>query len=132
MLLLSRNFQTQRIRKIQKIVNGSHKNKSVAFLLHFREEFNQRSGVDHETRTVLTETVGTRTRMSVTHEVASSAAVLDRLNLPVTERLNLLTNVAHGSAKVANSVLVESLTGINTPTASKMIDDLTLLRKSVV
>lgn len=131
MLLLSWNFHTQRISIIQKIVNVSHKNKGVAFPPHLRGYLIVRSTVDHETRTVLAEPVGATTWVSVAHEVASSAAVLDSLNLPVAVLLDLLTDVAHGRTEVLNAVLVECFTGIDAPTAREMIDDLTLLAESV-
>lgn len=132
MLLLAWNLHAQRISIVQKIINVCHKNKGVAFPPHLRGYLIVRSTVaDHETRTVLTEPVGATTWVSVAHEVASRAAVLDSLNLPVAVLLDLLTDVAHGRTEVLNAVLVECFTGIDAPTAREMIDDLTLLAESV-
>ena len=104
----------------------------MAFPPHLRGYLIVRSTVvDHETRTVLAEPVGATTWMSVAHEVASRAAVLDSLNLPVAVLLDLFTDVAHGRTEVLNAVLVECFTGIDAPTAREMIDDLTLLAESV-
>jgi len=69
--------------------------------------------------------------VSVAHEVASVATVLDSLNLPIAVCLDHLTNVADGRTEVLNTVLVERLTGIDAPSTGKVIDDLTLLGKSV-
>ena len=91
-----------------------------------------RSGVDHETTAILAETVGAVPRVSIAHEVTSIAAILDSLNLPVAVSLDHLTNIADGRAKILNTVLVERLTGVNAPSTGEVIDDLTLLGKSVV
>ena len=132
MLLLAWNFQAQRIRKVQKIIDVCHKNKGVAFPPHLREYLIVSSAIaHHKARTVLTESVSATTWVSVAHEVTSRAAVLDSLNLPVAVLLDLLTDVAHGRTEVLNAVLVECFTGIDAPTARKMIDDLTLLGESV-
>jgi hypothetical protein len=85
---------------------------------------------DHEARTILTEPVGAITWVSVAHEVASGATALNRLNLPIAVLLDLLTNVAHGSAEVLNSILGLCFARVDTPTTGEMIDDLTLLGES--
>jgi len=130
-LLLSWNFQAQRIRKVQEIINVCHKNKGVAFPPHLRGYLIFRSTVHHETGTVLAEPVGATTWVSVAHEVTGLAAVLDSLNLPVTVCLDLLTDVTHRRTEILNAVLAECFTGIDAPTAREMIDDLTLLAESV-
>lgn len=89
------------------------------------------AGADHEARTVLTETVGAATWVGIAHEVASVATVLNSLNLPVAVLLDLLTDVAHSSAEVLDSVLGLCFAGIDTPAAGEMIDDLTLLGEGV-
>jgi hypothetical protein len=67
--------------------------------------------------------------MSVRHEVTTARVGHD---LPVAVTLNEITDGRHGCAKVLDTVLGASLTGINAPTTVKMINDLTLLAKIAV
>ena len=61
--------------------------------------------------------------MSITHEVTTIAVGHD---FPIAILLDLLTNVAHSSAEITNSVLGECLASADTPATGEMIDDLTL------
>ena len=127
MLLLSRNLKTQRIRILKKVFHK--KTGKVPFGNFPAIKSASCSGVHHETRTVLTELVGTVTRMSVRHEVTTARISHD---LPVSITLNELTNGRHGCAEVLDTVLGASLAGIDAPTAIEMINDLTLLAKIAV
>ena len=81
------------------------------------------------TRTVTAETVGTLTRMGVTHEVATTGVGHD---FPVTVLLDHLADVADGGAEVTHTVLFCRFTGAKTPSTGEMINDLTLLAEIVV
>ena len=66
--------------------------------------------------------------MRVFHEVASlTVGGWLRGDLPVTERLNHRTNVADGSAKVANSESRLGFCGGEALAAGKVVNDSTLL-----
>ena len=79
------------------------------------------------------EPVGAGARVGVLHEVAGATAdggLTD--DLPVTERLDLRTDVADGGSEVANAESAACLGGGKTLAAGEVVDDTTLLGESVV
>jgi hypothetical protein len=74
----------------------------------------------------LVKTIGARTRVRVTHAVHGVAAVvLSGHDLPIAERLDLLTNGADHRAEVADTELALRLSGGDRATCGEVVDDLT-------
>ena len=79
------------------------------------------------------ETVGTVAGVGVLHEVAgATTGGLLADDLPVTERLDLRTNVADGGSEVTNAESALGLVAGESLAAGEVVDDTTLLGESVV
>lgn len=128
MLFLPWNVKADRIRIVENVLHKENREDSFR-KTSLQIKLASCSGVHQEARTVLAELVSAVTGMGVCHEVTTARVSHD---LPVAIPLNEFADGRHGCTKVLDTVLGASLTGINSPTTVKMINDLTLLAKIAV